>query len=339
MESISISVIIPVYNVEKYLCDCIESVLLQTYRNFEIILINDGSTDTSGIICDEYKLKDNRIKVIHQDNAGVSVARNNGLKIAKNDYVIFMDSDDYIESNMYETMVSKITEYSCDLVICDCVKEFGNHSELYTHGIRSGYFDYNQLLYEYYPQLLITDTIEYPLTISNCLCLFRKSVLNNEVFYQQGIRYSEDWLFGAQLMLRCNSLYYLKGKAFYHYRMNEDSATHILVDDKWNDYCKLYDKMEIEFLNSPKYNFKNQLDVVLLFLVYNAISNLCSNSQLTFKQKKHLILDILDNQKVKKMFKNIQIGKLKISKRLKIITLIYKYRFGIIALIAYLNRR
>ena len=104
MNSISdlISIIIPVYNVAVYLPRCLDSILAQTYKNLEIILVDDGSKDNSGKVCDEYALKDSRIKVIHQKNQGVSVARNAGLRIAKGDYIGFVDSDDYIETNMYE---------------------------------------------------------------------------------------------------------------------------------------------------------------------------------------------------------------------------------------------
>lgn len=336
--SVSISIIIPVYNVEKYLCECIDSVLNQTFKDFELILVDDGSTDKSGIICDEYKLKDNRIKVIHQKNSGVSVARNTGISNAKNEYITFIDSDDYIDQTMYEKMSLILEKYKCDVVLCDCNKEFGNHSELYTHNIRGGYYNYKQLLVEYYPQLLITKNIEYPATISNCVMLFKKSILNNEINYEAEIRYSEDWLFGCILMLKCKSFYYMKGEGLYHYRLNENSATHKNVIDKWNDYCKLYNKMEDEFLNYPAYDFGRQLDLVLLFLVYNSIGNINSNKELTFSKKRSLILDILNSGKVINMFKNIKIRNLNISKKLKLITVIYKYKLGLTPLIYYLSK-
>lgn len=94
-----ISIIVPVYNVEKYLRKCIDSILNQTFKDFELILIDDGSTDESGKICDEYNLKDNRIKVIHKENGGLSSARNAGLDIAQGEYIGFVDSDDWIESD------------------------------------------------------------------------------------------------------------------------------------------------------------------------------------------------------------------------------------------------
>lgn len=117
----SVSVIIPVYNVEQYLPGCIESVLHQTYNELEILLIDDGSTDRSGEICDRYALKDSRIRVIHQENKGQSEARNNGLEYAKNDYLFFLDSDDYLAPKTIETLVYYAQIENADIVSCQFV--------------------------------------------------------------------------------------------------------------------------------------------------------------------------------------------------------------------------
>ena len=114
-----ISVIIPVYNVEKYLKQCVDSVLAQTYQNIEIILVDDGSTDSSGHICDEYLNVDGRIKVIHKKNAGLSEARNHGLDLATGDYVYFLDSDDWIQGETLETLIQMAHESNADIVFFD----------------------------------------------------------------------------------------------------------------------------------------------------------------------------------------------------------------------------
>ena len=117
-----ISVIVPVYKAEKFLSNCIKSILNQTYHDLEVILVDDGSPDSSGQICEEYAKKDNRIKVIHQKNAGVAAARNVGLDLATGDYITFVDSDDYIRPQMYEKMLKCAQNNHCDLVMCDCMK-------------------------------------------------------------------------------------------------------------------------------------------------------------------------------------------------------------------------
>ena len=112
-----ISIIVPVYNVEKYLRKCVDSILNQTFKDFELILVDDGSIDTSGKICDEYNLKDNRIKVIHKENGGLSSARNAGLDIAQGEYIGFVDSDDWIELDMYEELYKICKENDTDVGI------------------------------------------------------------------------------------------------------------------------------------------------------------------------------------------------------------------------------
>lgn len=117
-----ISVIIPVYNVEKYLKFCLDSVLEQSYKNLEIILIDDGSTDGCGKICDEYALIDNRIKVIHKINGGLADARNVGLKSATGDFIGFLDSDDYIYPTFYEELYGIIQKYNSDIAECEFMR-------------------------------------------------------------------------------------------------------------------------------------------------------------------------------------------------------------------------
>lgn len=121
-----ISVIVPVYNVESYVAECIESIQNQTYMNLEIILVNDGSTDASGDICDKYAAYDERIQVIHKENAGVSAARNTGIESANGDYIGFVDSDDYIAPTMYEDMLKLMGEHDLDIIECTAFRNNGD---------------------------------------------------------------------------------------------------------------------------------------------------------------------------------------------------------------------
>lgn len=117
-----ISVIVPIYNVEKYLSKCVDSIINQTYNNLEIILVDDGSPDNCPKICDEYAKKDDRIKVIHKENGGLSDARNAGMKIATGEYISFIDSDDYISNNFIETLYSAMKAENSDIIECDIVR-------------------------------------------------------------------------------------------------------------------------------------------------------------------------------------------------------------------------
>lgn len=121
MDNPIISIVVPVYNVEKYLDRCIESILAQSFKDFELILVNDGSSDSSAFICDKYKGMDKRVKVIHKENGGLSDARNKGIEIATGKYIGFVDSDDYIDKDMYLQLYELIEMHSADIAICDAV--------------------------------------------------------------------------------------------------------------------------------------------------------------------------------------------------------------------------
>jgi len=330
-------VIVPVYKAEQYLERCVRSILNQTFHNLELILVDDGSPDQCPVMCDNFAMKDARVRVIHQKNAGVAAARNAGISAAKGEYITFIDSDDYIDTEMYKSMMEIARNYNCDFVMCDCLKEFGDYTELYTHDIRGGYYSRTQMEQEYFPHLLIMENVEYPPTISNCLCLCRLNQENRKKLrYEDGIRYSEDLLFGAQMMYQANSFYYMKGKAFYHYNcMNQQSATHTFVPDKWNDYLKLHKCIQEQFSNYMEFDFGEQIDKVLLFFIYNAVGDLTGTTELDRRTKIKKVKEILSSEAVRDMFRRIKVLKLPIRKKLKVITMCYKYRICIGALCDY----
>lgn len=148
----AISVIVPVYNVEQYLRQCLDSIINQTYRNLEIILVDDGSTDNSGAICDEYAQIDDRVKVIHKENGGLSSARNAGLDVCTSggDYVAFVDSDDWLELDMYEKLYNKMIEYQADIVNCGFYREYKEYREKFAVSEECVYQGANLVEQSYY---------------------------------------------------------------------------------------------------------------------------------------------------------------------------------------------
>ena len=319
-----ISVIVPVYKAEKFLIRCVESLQNQTFNDLEIILVDDGSPDNSPQMCDDFAQMDSRIKVIHKQNGGVSTARNAGLDAATGDYITFVDSDDFLDSIAYEKMMSKAEKYDCDVVLADCIKDFPDHREMYTHEIRKGFYNYERLKAEYYSHLLIMENVEYPATISNWLILAKRELLN-DIRYPVGIRFSEDLLVGARIMLKAKSFYYMKDEAYYHYVMNDESATHNFVPDKWDDYVRLWDKINEYFKNSKAYDFSKQIDLCLLFFVYNSVGDIRNADVLSDKEKDEKINSILKSELVREMFKRLKVYKLPISYKLKIVTYFYKF--------------
>lgn len=330
----AVSVIVPVYKAENFLPICVDSILAQTYADLELILVDDGSPDNSPALCDAYAAKDPRVRVIHKNNGGVSTARNAGLDIAAGDYIAFVDSDDYIDPDMYERMMAVAREHSCEVVMCDCLKESAVSRNLYTHPIRPGFYSEAQLRTEYYPHLLMMENVEYPATISNWTLLWNRRLNTADLRYEPGIRYSEDLLFGAKLLRRARSFYYMKGCAFYHYVMNEQSATHTFVPDKFEDYKKLHTKIRDNFWADPAFDFRRQTDLCLLFFVYNAVGDLYG-APLSAKEKRQKILRILRDDAVTDMFRRLRIESLPIPAKQKIITFLYKTRMCLSMLMLY----
>ena len=143
-----VSIVVPIYNVEKYLKQCIESIINQTLQDIEIILVDDGSPDNCPQICDEYAKKDSRIKVVHKKNGGLSSARNAGIEVATGDFIGFVDSDDYIELDMYEKMYNIAKENHVDFVVSDYYKVSDKGKIITTIDMNEGIYDKNRIIKE-----------------------------------------------------------------------------------------------------------------------------------------------------------------------------------------------
>lgn len=225
-----ISVIIPVYNCKKYLSNCIESVLNQSYEDLEIIIVDDGSTDGSGKICDDFLLKDERICVIHQENQGVSSARNQGLKIAGGDYISFIDSDDTLDSDMYEILINLINNYHVDIAHCG-FKRIEGGIVTYASNTEKVYVqNRNEAL-----ECLITGRL-----FGNGLWnkLFRRNVIEG-VYFNEKLKINEDVLYNFQVFSKADEIVYLDA-AKYNYIVHEKSACFITSSEKkLSDVCKV----------------------------------------------------------------------------------------------------
>lgn len=208
-----ISVIIPVYNVEKYLDRCINSVLKQSYKNLEIILIDDGSADNSGMMCDECAKSDNRIKVIHKTNAGVSSARNAGLDIAKGNYIGFVDPDDYISENMYEILLDEMKSGDFDIVECNYYRVYEDGAQLKKENKDAVYTGYKDIWYA-----ALTDY----LFCGMCNKLIKKSVIG-DLRFNTDYKISEDMLFFFECAKNGKKLKFVN-KPLYYYLQRENSA-------------------------------------------------------------------------------------------------------------------
>lgn len=267
-----ISVIIPVYKTADYLPRCIESVLAQTYSNLEVLLVDDGSPDNSGKICDEYSKKDNRIKVIHQKNQGVSVARNSGLRIAKGDYIGFVDSDDYISPNMYESLHNLIKETNADMAQCRYQKKFlDGRTEPYKYIID------DKVIFD--NKKAISLLFEGPITFTGYNKLYSKQIIKN-VFFPTNTGMCEDLVFVYFALKQTNKIA-ITNEIYYNYCMErEDSATKLSLNLK--GALKAFDIL-IDDLNF----FYPELIKIVNMLKVNRLNNIYDQALQAIQKNTH----------------------------------------------------
>ena len=234
-----ISVIVPVYNVEKYLERCIRSILKQTYKNNEIILVDDGSKDKSGIICDKYMKIYKNIKVFHKENGGVSSARNIGLKNSSGKYILFVDSDDYLEENMIENMIENLKTQKAQVVQCE-------YNEVDEDGkiIKSIHNSKLKAVENSYD--IVQEFLERNITISLWNKIFSKSVLEN-IYFDEEIHHYEDKLFILRVLLQCNKISYLN-EPEYNYVKRENSVSYDLFKVSYLEILDVDEKIEAEIM-------------------------------------------------------------------------------------------
>lgn len=250
-----ISIIVPVYNVEQYLKKCVESLINQTYKDIEIILVDDGSTDNSGNICEELSKTDARIKVIHKSNGGLSSARNAGIDVAKGKYLAFVDSDDFVELNMYETLLDGVKKTGKDISCCGRVVDiFGQYcnKEFVIDSPRS--FTKEETIKE----ILYLETID----VSACDKLYNKTLFS-DIRYPEG-KISEDAAIIFEIIEKSNGVYHV-GVPFYHYVFRNNSITKSKYSEKKHDVMN-------NLYNTKTFLRKNHPDLLEDYKVYCAIS-------------------------------------------------------------------
>lgn len=207
---IEISIIVAVFNSEKYLPRCIESILAQTFTNYELILVNDGSTDNSGEVCDNYAGLDNRVKVIHKENGGTASSRNAGVDIAKGKYIGFVDNDDYINQFMFETLYSHAIKHSADIVVCDFLDVDGSTSI----NTKTSYSNYNVVNLNNIEALNYIYTTEGVKFIVVWNKLYKRNLFKN-IKYEVG-KLHEDETVAHKLLYECEKITYLKTELYYY---------------------------------------------------------------------------------------------------------------------------
>ena len=282
-----ISLIIPVYNVEKYLKKCVDSIINQTFTDFEIILVDDGSKDNSGIICDEYATKDSRILVIHKDNGGVSSARNLGIIKASGDWILFVDADDVVPQDTLLYYANSIASNDIDMIL-------GSYATC----------DENDNIKKYN-----TNQFEKTISILDCLKLFyhsdtklfqgyiwnrpmkRSIIMDHHLFFNESIYFKEDGLFAVQYMLCCTKKCLYSSRVVYYYYQHDNSSMHLYNSKVSDKYLTNLDARILCLENiRQKYNDRsliNKAKYSVLAFYYQIKSRICMTeyNTLIFKTK------------------------------------------------------
>ncbi len=330
MENKKISVIVPVYNVEKYLSRCIDSVLQQTYKNFELILIDDGSTDNSSKICDIYAKADDRIKVLHKKNEGVSVARNIGIDIAQGECIFFVDSDDWVSENCLHFLTSAMERNPVQLV--------------------AGSFQYRSIkckshvLPETFWALNKNDNILNLSCVWNQLFL-SKIIKENNLKFPLGMKYGEDTLFHREYLKHCEMIYTISDIGYYYNSLNANSASKKIYKGMTDWYLRLIDSY-IDLLNYFNIRQEQVKEKVRIYIKQNfldyvhrivekyqrkeakrKIREIIKSFQIYFEQ--YEVRDIDVELVYKQSKKNIRKIKLKIPIKRLLSPILEKYRDGV----------
>lgn len=308
MSDIKISVVVPVYNVEKYLDRCLGSLVVQSFRDIEIILVDDKSTDNSSSLCDQWTLKDNRVKVVHKEiNEGLGCARNTGIEIAKGDYVTFPDSDDYIDGNSLEVLYNYAIKEDVDAVYYEFnTDEYPSfHAVSYPNGVYKGRQELEKVMLD-----MIGAEPEYQsdvkFQVSAAKVLYKLDTIRKFKlrFVSERKIISEDLIWNLDFLQVASSVQTINNR-FYHYCLNQDSLSHVYRSDRYSKLCEMADYLERYrgFFNNKK-EFDIRLERTRLFYLRTHVLNMAKAN------KWQSIREASNTPSIKKIFKNYPIRKM-----------------------------
>lgn len=340
-----VSVIVPVYKVEKYLAACVDSICNQTYTNLEIILVDDGSPDMCGKICDEYRLRDERIIVVHKDNEGLGKARNSGLEVATGDFICFVDSDDWIVESAIECWVAAQSKYNADIVMCNFDKVNDAGKVLYEYRITTDEREYigDSVQKEIFWQMIgRSSDIKEDFTVNMCVWtnLYKREIIERERirFLSEREYLSEDICFNLQYLLSSNVAVMIPD-ALYRYRFNPMSLTNHYKEDEYKKACNLYEQVKY-WANNSRLTQCREFRIERFFItkVRELLFRLCSTS-ITFSEKRNLVKDILNDINLCETLNEYPVCNYTLKYRIPALLMKYKQVNGVILLFTIANSK
>lgn len=330
-----ISFIVPMYNVEQFLQRCVESLRNQTHENIEIILVDDESPDRCGELADKYARQDVRIKVIHQKNKWLGGARNAGLTIARGKYVCFVDSDDYVRTDMCEKLFAYIEKQQADMVIFDFynVTQSGKIQSVSQAPIKPN----TKFCGKEARDLLYSIVLRSHSINSACMKIYRRELLEaHHLYFDETVRYGEDYVFCLDLFPNIESFSY-HHEPFYYYVENEKSIMHVYDPEMVNKFITLYEYRE-NFIRkeniTTEENEKNSSELLILMIVKTLNRYLGNKHTTSKKQRVELIRKMCENKIIKRALAKIDVDDMDVGKYGKL--MIYSMRHKKIHLINFL---
>lgn len=317
-----ISVIVPVYNVEKYLRQCLESLSAQTLDDIEIIIVDDGSPDGCPAICDEYAAKDARMKVVHKENGGLLSARKAGFAASKGDYIGFVDGDDWVEPDTFLNMYNAVREYSPDMVLSEFLCDYGDRAEPSEQCFEESFYDRVRLEKEIFPVMLF-DGRFYSFGVNpNCWSkLVRRELIDKNLLpVDERIRMGEDAAFIYPCLLDSQSAVCIKNPT-YHYRITGQSMS-TAYDEKLKDIVLLPYKRLKEKNAASDFDISSQLDYYLLYMVNFLLRNEAKKSNSHSKQERREVIEnICADVDIRSAAAHVNMGKLPMHTKLLVTAL------------------
>lgn len=326
-----LSIIIPVYNVEQYLIECVESVIGQMLKDFEIILVDDGSMDSSGKLCDVVAERNAGIRVIHKSNGGLMSAWKAGVQIAKGEYVGFVDSDDWVAPDMFSTLLETIERDKSDMVTSGLLKEYSDgRKEAVYNSISSGVYDRKRIEREIFPVLLRGNGYLRGILINRVTKLFKREMLLGILDeLPDDVSIGEDLITTFRFLLTTQRVSVLQDYTPYHYRINDQSMIKRYSDAKYEKIELLHNKM-LAFA-SIDYDFSTQINTDFIRLMLTQLDEEILFSGKNVNQLLKRMRDLSDSANFNNAVANSECEKLPIKYRLYL--LFFKYKLYIFALL------
>lgn len=317
----TLSVIVPIYNGAAFLKKCVDSILSQDYTDFELILVDDGSTDGSLEICRGYEKKDSRVTVFHKENEGLVAARKSGLSVAKGKYIGFVDCDDYIDSNMYSDLMAVAERDNADIVVSNIVAEYTNRSVTQKNMIPEGFYDREAMEQNVIPKMLThSGFVKFGIIPGVVVKIFRREILEEALpRVLNNITIGEDVVITAHSFMCANSVSVIETAA-YHYVQGDDSMIRKFNPDRFNRICNLYECL-IKIEND---DYKKQIDLFMSYLVFGICAECVLKSGYKRKETYRFLKTLLEHELSRTVLKNSDMSSLSPKDRLKIFLMRHK---------------